>query len=91
MSVQLLQPELPGGVAAGPGINAGGSVPNCTLTMTHGRRVFLATFTIPFASVPLNPFRGHGPAAGDFVISLFTDPVTHCYLIGPNGLTDTIF
>jgi hypothetical protein len=42
-------------------------------------------------SVPLNPFKGFIPMGGDIVIATFTDPVTHVFLLGPGGVTDTIY
>jgi hypothetical protein len=91
MPQQQLAPQLPGGTATGPGINAGGSVPNATMTMFTNGRIFLAAFTLAFASAAKDPFKGHGPGAGDWVIATFTDPVTHMYLLGAGGTTDTIY
>jgi hypothetical protein len=87
--LQQLGAELPGGTASGPGINSGGAVPNAAVTVMHGR-IFLANWSINFSSVPLNPYKAHGPGAGDFIISVFLDQ-THVYLLGPGGLTDTIY
>jgi hypothetical protein len=92
MPVQWRLPQLPNGVASFPGVTAGGAVPNCTVKMTpNGGTIFLAAFSIAYASVPVNPFKGHGPSAGDWVIATFTDPVTHMYLCDGGGTTDTIY
>ena len=54
------------------------------------QRVWLATFSIAYASVPATAFLGHGMQAGDVVIVKATD-LTHAWVIGANGCQDTVY
>jgi hypothetical protein len=86
---QLLSAQDPGGT--GPN-NTSTGVAGCVLQyMPSGGSVWVAKFSIAYGSVPTNPFKGHGPSGGDVVIATFTDPLTHVYVLGNGGITDTIF
>jgi hypothetical protein len=79
---QLLAPADPSGTG----------ISNCTLAyMPANSSIWVAKFSIAYGSVPANPFKGHGPGGGDVVIATFNDPLTHVYICGNGGITDTIF
>ena len=84
---QLTAPQDPSGT--GP-YNQSSGVANCVLQCMAVQRVFLATFSIAYASVPATAFVGHGMQAGDVVIVVGTD-LTHVWTMGVNGARDVVY
>jgi hypothetical protein len=74
------------------GTATAGSIASCTLSAIPGpSRVFVATFTINYASVSATAFTtSHGIMAGDIIILKCAD-VTHAWLMGANGTKDTVY
>jgi hypothetical protein len=87
MPLQQTAPQDPTGT--GP-YNSSTPVASCTLSSFTGTRVWLATFTINYSAVPANVFAKHITAAGDVVILKCAD-ITHVWLLGAGGTTDTIY
>lgn len=69
-----------------------GSIASCTLqAYAAPSRVFVATFTIAYASVPATAFtKTHGMQAGDIVIVVGND-VTHVWTLGLGGTRDVVY
>jgi hypothetical protein len=89
MFAQLLAVEDPGGT--GP-YNSSTGITSCVLqVMAAPTRIWVAKFSVAYASVPVTAFTGnHGFAAGDIVIVVATD-IVHAWLLGLGGTTDMVF
>jgi hypothetical protein len=73
-----------------PADPTGSSIANCTLQYLQGQRVWLATFSVNYASVPTTAFVKHIPCAGDIVILKCAD-VTHVWVLGTGGTQDIVY